>query len=123
MDEKKEDYYGSPHASSLSYLEFGSINFEKAEKKIWGYWQDQEAYDLYMFSRYARDLFLFRSFLEEKRQDVETLDEFIRQSAHVKLLDYIFKYAGVITVLKPGTRMGGMGGGGAYAKVGAPYTA
>lgn len=111
MDEKKEDYYGSPNASSLSYLEFGSIDMARAEKKIWGYWQDQAAYDLYMFSRYARDLFLFRSFLEEKRQDVETLDEVIRQSAHVKLLDYIFKYAGVITALKPGSHMGSIGGG------------
>lgn len=103
MDEKKHNYYGNMELTSLSYLEFGSIDLEKSEKKIWGYWQDQTAYDFYMFSRYAKDLFLFRSFLEEARQDVQTLGEYIKQSAHVKLLDYIFKYAGIVSALKSGS--------------------
>ena len=53
-------YYGCENPEAISYLEFGSINVVKGEKKIWNYWQDQNAYDLYMFARYAKDLFAFR---------------------------------------------------------------
>ena len=62
MDNRK--YYGCENPESVSYLEFGSINLVKGQKTIWNYWQNQEAYDLYMFARYSRDLFAFRKFFE-----------------------------------------------------------
>ena len=64
--EDLKEYYGSEEIELLSYLEFGSIDIKNAKKTVWGYWQHQEAYDLYMFARYARDLFLFRDFYTEK---------------------------------------------------------
>lgn len=93
MDNSK--YYGCANPESVSYLECGSINLAKGEKSIWNYWQDQDAYDLYMFARYARDLFAFRKFFEEKIKTVETLNEYVLRSAHNKLTDYLFKYAGM----------------------------
>lgn len=95
---EKENYYGSEQNSVISYLEFGSVDIEKGKKEIWGYWQDQTAYDFYMFSRYARDIFAFRHFFDEEEKNVETLNQYVLKSAHNKLLDYIFKYAGILTV-------------------------
>lgn len=94
----REEYYGSEKISSLSYLEFGSIDLEKGKKTIWAYWQDQRAYDMYMFSRYARDLFAFRKFLGEKEKTTKIFNEYVKETAHVKLMDYLFKYAGLISV-------------------------
>lgn len=91
-------YYGCENPESVSYLEFGSINLVKGEKKIWNYWQDQDAYDLYMFARYSRDLFAFRKFFDEKNKTVEKLNEYVLKSAHNKLMDYIFKYAGMLAI-------------------------
>ncbi len=96
MDNQK--YYGCENPESVSYLEFGSINLVKGEKKIWGYWQDQIAYDLYMFARYSRDLFAFRKFFGEKEKTVKKLNEYVLRSAHDKLMDYIFKYAGILAI-------------------------
>lgn len=96
MDNSK--YYGCENPESVSYLEFGSINLVKGEKSIWNYWQDQTAYDLYMFARYSRDLFAFRKFFDEKEKTVEKLNEYVLKAAHNKLMDYIFKYAGMISV-------------------------
>jgi len=96
---KRDNYYGSSQVDSLSYLEFGSIDLAKAQKRIWGYWQDETAYDFYMFARYARDLFSFRDFCCEKYKTVEILNQYILNSAHDKIMDYIFKYAGMITSL------------------------
>lgn len=100
MDNKK--YYGCENPESVSYLEFGSINLLKGEKKIWGYWQDQIAYDLYMFGRYSKDLFAFRKFFDEKEKTVEKLYEYVLGSAHNKLMDYIFKYAGLLAISEEG---------------------
>lgn len=101
MDNSK--YYGCENPESVSYLEFGSINLIKGEKKIWGYWQDQLAYDLYMFARYSRDLFAFRKFFNEEEKTVEKLNEYVIRSAHDKLMDYIFKYAGMLAIQEKGT--------------------
>lgn len=95
----KAGYYGSDKQGTLSYLEFGSLDLENATKKIWGYWQDQEAYDLYMFARYARDLFLFRDYFEEEEKNFCNLNEYVKNSAHDKMVDYIFKYAGIMTLI------------------------
>ena len=65
---KNEIYYGTDKQDSLSFLEFGSIDLVKHKKIVWGYWQDSEAYYLHMFSRYAKDLFLFRDSFEEKEK-------------------------------------------------------
>lgn len=99
MNEKMDSYYGSEEIKQLSYLEFGSIDIENSKKEIWGYCQHQKAYDYYMFARYANDLFLFRDFCGGKEKTVQVLNEYILKSAHTKLLDYIFKYAGIQTVL------------------------
>lgn len=95
-------YYGCENPDTVSYLEFGSINLIKGEKKIWNYWQDQTAYDLYMFARYSRDLFAFRKFFGEKEKTVETLNQYVLNSAHNKLMDYLFKYAGMLAIPKKG---------------------
>lgn len=100
MENRK--YYGCENPEAVSYLEFGSINLKKGEKKIWNYWQDQAAYDLYMFARYSRDLFAFRKFIDEQDKSVEKLNEYILNAAHNKIMDYIFKYAGIITAPKEG---------------------
>ena len=92
-----ETYYGKEKSSSISFLEFGSIDINAKSKKVWGYWQDQEAYDLYMFSRYARDLFAFRHFIDGTKHTIEAFYDVVKHSAHDKLLDYIFKYAGLIS--------------------------
>ena len=99
MTQKKE-YYGTDDNSAVSYLEYGSIDLENKSKKIWGYWQDQEAYDLYMFARYARDLFSFREFIKGPDYSLESFLRTIEASAHDKLLDYVFKYAGIRTACK-----------------------
>ncbi len=98
----KNRYYGCGNPEAVSYLEFGSINLVKGEKKIWNYWQDQEAYDLYMFARYARDLFAFRRFFGEKEKTVKKLNEYVLRSAHNKLMDYLVKYAGMLAVEEKG---------------------
>lgn len=98
----KNDYYGCDDPEAVSYLEFGSINLVKGEKKIWNYWQNQDAYDLYMFARYSRDLFAFRKFFNEKEKTVEKLNEYVLNSAHNKLTDYLFKYAGMLVVEQKG---------------------
>ena len=100
MDNSK--YYGCENPEAVSYLEFGSINLVKGEKKIWNYWQDQVAYDLYMFARYARDLFAFRKFFDEKEKTIQTLNKYVLNSAHNKLMDYLFKYAGMLAVRENG---------------------
>lgn len=97
-----DKYYGCENPESVSYLEFGSINLVKAEKKIWNYWQDQDAYDLYMFARYSKDLFAFRKFFDEPHKSIAKLNEYIIKSAHNKLMDYVFKYAGLIAAREQG---------------------
>lgn len=99
MDYSK--YYGCENPEAVSYLEFGS-NLKKGEKKIWNYWQDQAAYDLYMFARYSRDLFAFRKFLKESDKTVEKLNGYIMNAAHNKIIDYIFKYAGIVNAPREG---------------------
>lgn len=91
-------YYGCENPESVSYLEFGSINLVEGKKDIWGYWQDQPAYDLYMFARYSRDLLAFRKFFGEQDKSIETLNSYVLRSAHNKLMDYIFKYAGMLAI-------------------------
>lgn len=92
----REEYYGSDIVESLSFLEFGSIDIVNKKRTTWAYWQDQEAYDLYMFARYARDLFSFRTFIEKGNYSLDELNRCIKNSAHDKLLDYIFKYVGLL---------------------------
>ena len=99
---KYDKYYGCEDPESVSYLEFGSINLVKCEKQIWNYWQDQMAYDLYMFARYSKDLFMFRKFFLEKQKTLEKLNKCIQKAAHNKLLDYIFKYAGMLVTARGG---------------------
>ena len=62
---KENSYYGTQDVHSVSYLEFGSLDLREKSKKIWAYWQDAEAYDLYMFARYARDILMFRKVVDE----------------------------------------------------------
>jgi hypothetical protein len=105
---KRADYYGTEQNTNVSFLEFGSIDIKNAKRTTWAYKQDQEAYDLYMFSRYARDLLSFREFCIEfaasggKRGNLAALNDVVINSAHDKMLDYLFKYAGLITTVQSG---------------------
>lgn len=98
----QKNYYGTEKSNAISYLEFGSINIAEGTKKIWNYWQDQNAYDLYMFARYARDLFSFRRFIKEERYDKDTLACVIKGAAHDKIMDYVMKYAGLLSCAPEG---------------------
>ena len=102
VTKQRQSYYGSDQLESISYLEFGSIDLRQANKTIWAYWQDQEAYDMYMFSRYARDLLSFRDFVRAPSGEytLEKLNEYVLNSAHNKIIDYLFKYAGLVTAVK-----------------------
>ena len=93
-----EIYYGCENPESVSYLEFGSINLVEGKKDIWAYWQNQTAYDLYMFARYARDLFEFRKYIENTNYSVLEFNKYVLNSAHTKIMDYLFKYAGLLTI-------------------------
>lgn len=53
-----------------------------------------------MFARYARDLFLFRDFYTEKQKNVNVLNKYIKETAHDKIIDYVFKYAGFLALLE-----------------------
>ena len=68
VNENHKKYYGCENPESISYLEFGAVDIVKGQKTIWNYWQDQMAYDLYMFARYSKDLFSFRHFLKEEEK-------------------------------------------------------
>ncbi len=96
MSEKK--YYGGEKHNRISFLEFGSIDVTNAKKDVWGFWIDQNAYDLYMFSRYARDLFEFRDYLNNKNFSIPLLCKCISNTAHDKINDYLAKYIGAITI-------------------------
>lgn len=53
---------------SLSFWEFESIDLEKHKNMTCGYWQEDEAYDLCMFARYAKDLFFLGTSSMEKEK-------------------------------------------------------
>ena len=100
---RENSYYGTQDVHSVSYLEFGSLDLREKSKKIWAYWQDAEAYDLYMFARYARDILMFRKVIDEINYGgVLSLADAVKRSAHDKLMDYILKYAGMLAIQEKG---------------------
>ncbi|MFI3202502.1 MAG: hypothetical protein R3Y54_13455 [Eubacteriales bacterium] len=94
----KSNYYGNENNNRISYLEFGSIDTQKQKKDVWGFWLDQDAYDLYMFSRYARDLFAVRNYIQSEEKSVVAIEDCFRNTAHDKISDYIAKYVGMMTI-------------------------
>ncbi|MBI4929788.1 MAG: hypothetical protein HY841_03425 [Bacteroidetes bacterium] len=49
-------YYGVDNSKTITYLEFGEIDIQNSQKKIWNFQLHQKAYDWLMLGRYANDL-------------------------------------------------------------------
>jgi hypothetical protein len=88
-----EGYYGDDSNQVISFLEFGSINVRNQKKNIWGFLFHQDAYDSYMFSRYAKDMFYYREFANGENP-ITSFWETSQKTAHRDLQANILKYAG-----------------------------
>ena len=53
------EHYGADERTSVSFLEFGSIDFSRRSKTTWGFLIDDRAYDFCMVARYVKDLMSF----------------------------------------------------------------
>jgi|GEM_PF-4050639 len=94
----KRSFYGDEAFETITYLEFGSIHLSKQTKSTWAYVMHQEAYDLYMFSRYAKDLFLFRDVSNLESPTSQDFLNAVMSSSHRKLFFIALKYAGYLVV-------------------------
>lgn len=56
-----KDYYGSKTTNSISYLEFGQIDLDKAQKTVYSFKLHQKAYDWFMLARYTNDILTLRN--------------------------------------------------------------
>lgn len=54
------DFYGDACSKRITYLEFGEINLGSSEKKVYDFKLHQTAYDWFMLSRYANDIFILQ---------------------------------------------------------------
>ena len=61
----KENYYGTKEPEGLTYLEFGGIDLKNSKKEIWDFKTDQDAYDLFMLARYAKEIIAYQDCKEE----------------------------------------------------------
>lgn len=59
-----DKFYGTEKVSSLSYLEFGGIDFNSSKKLVWDFKIHQKAYDWYMHARYSNDIFYYMTMLD-----------------------------------------------------------
>ena len=62
-NDSKKIYYGTKIEKTQTYLEFGSINKKNYKKNIWDRRVDQDAYDLFMVSRYAKEIVAYQECL------------------------------------------------------------
>jgi hypothetical protein len=90
----KVEYYGDDSNQVISFLEFGSIDVKNQNKNVWGFLLHQAAYDSYMFSRYSKDMFYFRDFIESENPTVDHFWETSQKTAHRDLQANMLKYAG-----------------------------
>ncbi len=58
--DSKEEYYGTSDNEGLTYLEFGGIDLKSSKKEIWDFKTDQDAYDLFMIARYAKEIVAYQ---------------------------------------------------------------
>jgi len=99
---EKQQYYGTDEKESLTYLEFGGIDFTGGTKSIWDFRIDQEAYDFLMLSRYAKEIIAFNKslqsiqngnyldFIDLYKNDVHTQD-FLNSILTFKALELLNK--------------------------------
>lgn len=57
--ENNRTFYGTADSPSITYLEFGEIDIQRSEKKVWEFKLHQKAYDWLMLGRYSNDLLAF----------------------------------------------------------------
>ncbi|OFX67893.1 MAG: hypothetical protein A2X12_07355 [Bacteroidetes bacterium GWE2_29_8] len=82
---KDKKYYGSQQEESLSYLEFGSIDYNESNKKIWGFHLHQTAYDWYMLARYTNDMVSYIKGLDLlKDENISELELVLKEGLHHK---------------------------------------
>jgi hypothetical protein len=94
-------FYGDDSHKSVSFLEYGSMDLETKSKSTWGFLLHQDAYDSYMFSRYAKDMFYFRDFInDEVTPTPAAFVELVKKTAHKDLQALLLKYAGYMSVKK-----------------------
>lgn len=62
---KKDTFYGTSQLSSVSYLEFGSIDLTAGKKNIWDFRLHDKAYDWLMLARYSNDMIAYMKMGEE----------------------------------------------------------
>ena len=55
----KNKYYGTNDNSSVSYLEYGSINLSNSSKQVWDFRLHDKAYDWLMHARYSNDIYAY----------------------------------------------------------------
>lgn len=81
----KSKYYGSKKNEGLTYLEFGGINLKSSKKEIWDFKTDQEAYDLFMLSRYAKEIIGYKDGKKAlKEKDFDLFLKIYKSEVHTK---------------------------------------
>ena len=81
----KETYYGTSKIEGLTYLEFGGLDLRNSNKEIWDFKTDQDAYDLFMLARYAKEIIGYqdgKKALEKK--DFDKFLELYEEEIHTK---------------------------------------
>jgi hypothetical protein len=92
------DFYGDDSNQAVSFLEFGSIHLGNQSKSTWAFLLHQDAYDFYMFPRYARDLFRFRDFINDTNPTPILLMDITKKTGPKDMLALLLKYAGYMAV-------------------------
>ena len=92
-----DKYYNTEKHKSLTYLEFGSINIEKGEKCVWDFRVNQDAYDLFMFARYSKELISYKRAVQLiKENKFEEFGECYLNDIHTKdFLNTIFTWTAI----------------------------
>jgi len=81
----KENYYGTSEVEGLTYLEFGGVDLVNSKKEIWDFKTDQDAYDLFMIARYAKEIIGYQDGKKALEQgDLELFLNLYNDEIHTK---------------------------------------
>lgn len=79
----KNIFYGTDKTDTFAYLEFGAIQINAGEKTVWDFRVHDEAYNWFMFSRYANDLLTYIEMSEAIHTErVENIFNIFKQNIH-----------------------------------------
>ena len=54
-----QEYYGKEQPEAITYLEFGTMQFDRCKKEVWDFRVHQRAYDWLMLARYSNDMIAY----------------------------------------------------------------